>query len=192
MQPLPTTTTTDPSLAELITRMDEAADAYMRGDIRRYLQLIPNAPDCSLMPPYGGGPLSTAGRTEADIDATSAYFKNGEATIEVYAAHRSGDLAVLVLIERQHGEVGGTSDQDWSLRITLVFRRDDEQWLLVHRHADPLVHPIDMLHGVTTTDPPKRIRRCWDCWWITPPHWWNTTGSPPGSMNSKTPRVTAV
>ncbi len=149
MQPLPTTTTTDPSLAELITRMDEAADAYMRGDIRRYLQLIPNAPDCSLMPPYGGGPLSTAGRTEADIGATSAYFKNGEATIEVYAAHRSGGLAVLVLIERQHGEVGGTSDQDWSLRITLVFRRDDEQWLLVHRHADPLVHPIDMVQTAT-------------------------------------------
>jgi len=29
MQPLPTTTTTDPDLAELITRMDEAADAYI-------------------------------------------------------------------------------------------------------------------------------------------------------------------
>jgi ketosteroid isomerase-like protein len=30
------------------------------------------------------------------------------------------------------------------LRVTLVFRRDDSDWRLVHRHADALVHPITM------------------------------------------------
>ena len=54
----------------------------------------------------------------------------------------SGDLAVLVAIERQHGEAGGLPDQDLSLRVTLVFRREDAGWRLVHRHADPLVHGI--------------------------------------------------
>jgi ketosteroid isomerase-like protein len=38
-----------------------------------------------------------------------------------------GDLAVLVAIERQHGEVGGLPDQDWSPRVTLVFRREGPQ-----------------------------------------------------------------
>ncbi len=56
----------------------------------------------------------------------------------------SGDLAVLVVIERQHGEVGGLPDQDWSLRVTLVYRRDGSQWRQVHRHADPLVHGISL------------------------------------------------
>jgi ketosteroid isomerase-like protein len=51
-------------------------------------------------------------------------------------------LVVLVAIERQHGEVGGLPDQDWSLRVTLVFRRDGSEWRLVHRHADPLVRGI--------------------------------------------------
>jgi ketosteroid isomerase-like protein len=46
---------------------------------------------------------------------------------------------VLVVIERQHGEVGGLPDQDWSLRVTLVYRRGGPGWQLVHRHADPLV-----------------------------------------------------
>jgi ketosteroid isomerase-like protein len=51
---------------------------------------------------------------------------------------------VLVVIERQHGEVGGLPDQDLSLRVTLVFRRDGSEWRQVHRHADPLVHDISL------------------------------------------------
>jgi ketosteroid isomerase-like protein len=61
----------------------------------------------------------------------------------VFQALASGDLAVLVAIERQHGTVGDLPSQDWSLRITLVFRREGADWLLVHRHADPLTRPID-------------------------------------------------
>jgi ketosteroid isomerase-like protein len=61
---------------------------------------------------------------------------------ETLSPTRSGDLVVLVAIERQHGEVGGLPDQDWSLRVTLVFRREGTGWRLAHRHADPLVHEI--------------------------------------------------
>jgi hypothetical protein len=45
---------------------------------------------------------------------------------------------------RQHGEVGGLPEQEWSLRVTLVFRRDELGWRQVHRHADGLVHGIDL------------------------------------------------
>ena len=48
------------------------------------------------------------------------------------------------MIERQHGEVGSLPDQNWSLRVTHVYRREGSDWLLVHRHADPLVNPIDL------------------------------------------------
>jgi ketosteroid isomerase-like protein len=64
--------------------------------------------------------------------------------VELAESYASGDLVVLVLIERQHGEVGGLSDQDWSLRVTQIYRREGSKWLLVHRHADPLVHDISL------------------------------------------------
>ena len=40
--------------------------------------------------------------------------------------------------------MGGLPDQDWPLRVTLVFRRESSDWRLVHRHSDALVHPIGM------------------------------------------------
>jgi ketosteroid isomerase-like protein len=70
------------------------------------------------------------------------FFKGGEATLEVVQTYASGDLAVLVVVERQHGEVGDYPAQEWSLRVTLVFRREGSEWRLAHRHADALVHPI--------------------------------------------------
>jgi len=57
--------------------------------------------------------------------------------------YSSGDLAVLVAVERQGGTVGDLPPQDWSLRITLVFRREGTEWRLVHRRADPLVRPVN-------------------------------------------------
>jgi ketosteroid isomerase-like protein len=129
-------------LADLITRMDEAADAYMRGDLRRYYTLFRHGQGYTLMPPYGGEAVHVGDPTEEQMEETSRFFAHGEGRLDVAASYTSGDLAVLVAVERQHGEVGGRPDQDWSLRVTLVFRRVGDHWVMVHRHADPLVRPI--------------------------------------------------
>ena len=136
---------TNEVLSALIRRTTEAAKAYIRGDMRAYFALIRHADDYTLMAPFGGEP--TRGFEDPSperLEALGRYFRNGEEEVEVVQTHASGDLAVLVAIERQHGEVGGLPDQDWSLRVTLVFRRDGMKWRLVHRHADPLVHGISL------------------------------------------------
>ena len=47
------------------------------------------------------------------------------------------------MIERQTAEVGGLPAQDWSLRVTEVYRKAGSEWQLVHRHADPLVRHVN-------------------------------------------------
>ncbi len=136
---------TDEDFADLVRRTAEANSAFMRGEMDRYLALVTHADDYTLMAPFGGEP--TRGFEDPSperLEALGRYFRNGEAELEVVQTYASGDLAVLVAIERQHGQVGGLPDQDWSLRVTLVFRRDGSGWRLVHRHADPLVHGISL------------------------------------------------
>jgi hypothetical protein len=99
--------------------------------VRRDLALVNHALDYTLMPPTGGPTrLDVCGGGDGDLELDKRYV--------------SDDLAVLVGVERQHGPVAGLPDQDWPLRVTLVFRREDSDRRLVHRHADALVHPISM------------------------------------------------
>lgn len=134
----------DPELADLVDRVTDAARALIRGDVEGYLACITHADDYTLMSPYGGEPTLGFDDSPEARQAFARFFRGGEAEVEVVGAYGAGDLAVLAVIERQHGEVGDLPDQDWSLRVTWVFRRTgDGDWELVHRHADALVHPID-------------------------------------------------
>jgi ketosteroid isomerase-like protein len=96
------------------------------------------------MQPFGG-PAShgfdTSPRRMAEL---SKYFQNGKTELEVVETYVSVWIAVLVMIERQRAEVGGLPEQDWSLRVTEVYRKNGSEWELAHRHADPLVRHITL------------------------------------------------
>ncbi|MEV5965503.1 nuclear transport factor 2 family protein [Kribbella sp. NPDC051952] len=128
--------------AELERRLQESAGAYLRGDVDRYLELIHHSDDYTLMSPHGGELVRGFDTSPETLQATREFFRGGEASVDIEQTYESGDLTVIVAVERQHGKIGGLPDQDLSLRVTLVFRRTQAGWDLVHRHADPLVHPI--------------------------------------------------
>ncbi|HEY3652973.1 MAG TPA: hypothetical protein VGL33_33730 [Streptosporangiaceae bacterium] len=136
---------TDGDVAELVRRTADAASAYIRGDIHRYLTLIKHGETYTLMAPYGGEPRRGFDVNEA-LETTPKMFRSGEADLELVQTYTSGDMAVLVAIERQHGEVGGMPDQDWVAAGDLGLSVRRTEWQLVHRHADPLVHAISMEH----------------------------------------------
>src|SRR3954468_4645591 len=131
-------------VATLIERVATAARAYIGGDMRAYFGLMRHSDDYTLMSPFGGEPERGFDTSPEHLDELERFFRGGEAELEVVETYTSGDLVVLVVIERQHWEVGGLPEQDWSLRVTWVFRREGSEWRQVHRHADALVHPISL------------------------------------------------
>jgi ketosteroid isomerase-like protein len=134
-----------PPVAQLVRRADAACTAFIRGDMTRWYALVsPIADDFTLMQPFGGETSRGFAGTPARLEQLARVFTGGDATLEVEEAYASDDLVVLVMIERQRGEVGGLPSQDWSLRVTQVYRRAGDVWQLVHRHADPLVRDIGL------------------------------------------------
>ena len=121
----------------------------MRGDMDRWASLVHIASDFTLMQPFGGPPSHGFDRSPKRLAELAQYFKNGETGLEAAQTYASDDLVVLVMVERQRGEVGGLPSQDWSLRVTEVYRKDGSEWQLVHRHADPLVHRVTLQQAAT-------------------------------------------
>ena len=130
-------------VAALIDETAEAAAAWMRGDMDRYLDLTHHAAGFTLVAPTGGPATQHADRG-SEFRGWTSIFADGEAELEIAATHAWGDTVVLVMVERQHGRVGDLPDQDLSMRVTHVYRRSGSRWKLVHRHADPLVRPVSL------------------------------------------------
>lgn len=125
---------------KLVDKSRESNAALLRGDIDRYNALLRLSDDFTLMSPFGGKPSRTP--TPERMREIGKFFKNGSHEQELVQAYASPDMIVLAIIERSRVEVGDVPAQDWALRVTLVYRRDGSEWVLVHRHADPLVAPV--------------------------------------------------
>ena len=145
---------TDQEVADLTRRSADAHTALMCGDLRSYLTLITLADDFTLMAPFGGEPTRGSELSSERWAAIGRFFRNGErAQLELVQSYRSTDMVVLAIIERAHVGVGGLPEQDWALRVTLVYRREGAEWRLAHRHADPLVKGISLQRAAEIARP---------------------------------------
>ena len=74
--------------------------------------------------------------------------------MEVLAAGVSGDLAYLVALEHVTASMNGAPARPVVLRATTVFRRENGQWMAVHRHGDYLAGLTDGAPGGELTGLP--------------------------------------
>jgi hypothetical protein len=132
------------AVADLVKRAEEKNAAFMRGDMDRWSSLVRFAPDFTLMQPFGGSASHGFDASPKRLAELSRYFRNGQTRLEVQQTYASDGFVALVMIEHQRAEVGGLPAQDWSLRVTEIYRRDGSEWQLAHRHADPLVQRITL------------------------------------------------
>ena len=64
---------------------------------------------------------------------------------EVIAADVGEDFAYLLAIERTTASVGDSDPTPYMLRSTTIFRRENGEWKIVHRHADPIDESAELL-----------------------------------------------
>jgi ketosteroid isomerase-like protein len=77
------------------------------------------------------------------LERAASNYRDGEFVgWEDVAKYVTPELAYIVSFDRLKAKIGGSAEfTPIALRATSVFRREDNAWKLVHRHADPITAP---------------------------------------------------
>jgi len=122
------------------TQSREALDRLAKGDAAGYKTLFSRGDDVTLGNPFGGFGRGWEAVVE-QVERAGSYYADGETTsFETITEFVTPEFAYTVEIERFRTRVGGRPEMtDLALRVTCVYRREEDGWRLVHRHADPRV-----------------------------------------------------
>jgi ketosteroid isomerase-like protein len=130
------------NLGQFIEQYHRALDAFVRGDPEPVKQLFSRRDDVTLANPLGPAVRGWSQVAEA-TDRAASQVREGEPVLfEIISEYASEDLAYNLELEKARVKTVGTDEfGDISLRVTTVFRREDGEWKIVHRHADPIAGP---------------------------------------------------
>lgn len=130
------------TLDEAIAQNHAALDAMVKGDSTGYVALLSDRDDVTWGNPFG--PFARGRQSvEATLASAAARMGGGRATsFDLLATYLADNLAVVVEVEHAETMAGGAdAPSAAALRVTSVFRLEDDAWKLVHRHADPITTP---------------------------------------------------
>lgn len=127
------------SLDEVLDRYHRALDDFSRGNPGPVKALYSAADEVTLANPFGP---ARRGREAvmAALDYASSRFRDGAlvASNEM-ARYTSHELATILEVEHWRVRLGDRAAiEPFVLRVTTTFRREDGEWKMVHRHADPI------------------------------------------------------
>lgn len=131
----------DASLRAFLPRFEEATSRFINGDPALWKRIASRRDDATIVGAWGA---YERGWNEVGprYDWAAARFEESGARVEVeyLSSGVSGDLAYTVAIERSEAHLAGRDEPaPMALRVTHVFGKEDGDWKLVHRHADPLI-----------------------------------------------------
>ena len=123
----------------VIEEYHKAVDIFSRGNPEPVKNLCSHSDDVMLANPFGSIVKGWEPVSEA-LDFASSRFRGGEVrTFERIATYKTNDLIIIFEIEKWTAKVGGKSEiSSFDLRVTSAFRNQNDNWKLIHRHADPI------------------------------------------------------
>jgi ketosteroid isomerase-like protein len=128
--------TVTPGLTETLSNMTAALVAIRRGDPQPYADCWSERDDVTLFGAWG--PIEHGHQQVTDTFkwVASRFGPEGSCEQDLTTIHESGELAVTVGMERGTAVVDGGEPFEMTIRTTHVYRREDGEWRLLHRHAD--------------------------------------------------------
>ncbi len=127
---------------EMVEQSHHALGEIVKGNAEGYEALYSRRDDVSLANPFGGIARGWA-QVEERLERAASTFRDGHTRgFETLVKAVGPDFAYLVEVERYATKLGRGEDlSNVALRVTSIFRREEEGWKLVHRQADTRVSP---------------------------------------------------
>jgi ketosteroid isomerase-like protein len=130
-----TTTHNRSDLDQFVERCHAAITLQSQGHPESFLALWSHAQDVSIMAAIGGYQLGFEAVSDLLTAASKTQSFDGWSSDNL-ATIVNGDLAMTV--ELEHYDRTTTGEPPMTLRATQVYRREDGQWRVIHRHGDVL------------------------------------------------------
>ncbi len=129
-------------LEQVVEQDHQALNALVTGDPEPKKKMFSRRDDVTLANPFGP-PVRGRNQVAEALERAASQLRDGQPiAFERISDYAKADLAYIVEIERNRMRVGD-ADQiaSVSLRVTTIFRREEDGWKIVHRHADPITAP---------------------------------------------------
>lgn len=124
---------------QVIAEMDAASAEFVAGRTGRWKALSAQSDDATLFGAWGGYEKGWE-QIEPRYEWAAARFQGGDMHQEIISSGGDDNFLYTVAIERGAVRVAGQEvAAPMALRVTQVYRREDDGWKLVHRHADSLL-----------------------------------------------------
>jgi ketosteroid isomerase-like protein len=128
------------SFDQVVKRYHAGLLEFVKGDAGPTLRTFSQRDDvvlCNPFVPFARGPRELAETTE---QAASHFAADGRYEYETVMVFATAELGYTVEIERFRGTIDGKAGSG-ALRVTTIFRLEDDSWRVAHRHADPITTP---------------------------------------------------
>jgi ketosteroid isomerase-like protein len=128
----------DEFLADVVPRQVAAEGALLRGEVEPWAAIWSHHEPVTV---FGALVRLRTGWNEVSRAfhwLASRFSDPTDLRFDVVAAGVSGDLGYTVAFEHKTVRADGGEPTAYTLRVTHVYRREDGEWKIVHRHGD---HP---------------------------------------------------
>jgi ketosteroid isomerase-like protein len=142
--------TTNEDFDEVVEQYHQAAGEFVKGNNESYKALWSHGEDVTVANPFF--PATRGWKDVEDrMDRAAARWSEGEVVgFENIIKYVSGDLGYILEIERFRAKIGDSPEAGpVALRVTSILRREEGNWKIVHRHADP----------ITTEQPSESVKQ---------------------------------
>jgi ketosteroid isomerase-like protein len=122
--------------ATMLARQIEAEEAFVNGDPGPRMELWSRRDPVTLFGAIGMTESGWNQLSETFRWVTSRFSDVSDFRFDVELVEVSGDLAYTLGFERFNGSIAGRPVESVTVRVTHIYRREDGEWKIVHRHAD--------------------------------------------------------